>query len=199
MLPDARCAGHRTPAHAGQLDGCRQSGRRGGAIHRQGAFARSRSRWDSTSMPTSGAWPQSSDLWVAAPPSVSTPTRTSPSNRAAACRRPRTDRDIELFEQPCDKAALGGQCRRRRGFDRTGDARRDRSTAFPRLNVPPRSRAWSFVKVKLKKLGSLARLEAALKRIAALGLVPVLGRRHGDRHFLLDGGRYRAHDDLHCR
>lgn len=32
-----------------------------------------------------------------------------------------------------------------------------------------------FVKVKLKKLGSLARLEAALRRITGLGLTPVLG------------------------
>jgi L-alanine-DL-glutamate epimerase-like enolase superfamily enzyme len=81
---------------------------------------------------------------------------------------------IELFEQPCDKT------------DWTANAGVAAVSTVPVMldesiyGIPEIERAATikgvgFVKVKLKKLGSLARLEAALKRIVALGLVPVLG------------------------
>lgn len=81
---------------------------------------------------------------------------------------------IELFEQPCDKA------------DWTANAAVAAVSTVPVMldesiyGIPEIERAAKvpgvgFVKVKLKKLGSLAHLEAALKRIAELGLTPVLG------------------------
>jgi len=81
---------------------------------------------------------------------------------------------IELFEQPCDKAdwmanaAVAAVSTVPVMLDESiyGIAEIERAAAI---------RGVGFIKVKLKKLGSLARLEAALQRIAALGLVPVLG------------------------
>jgi L-Ala-D/L-Glu epimerase len=81
---------------------------------------------------------------------------------------------IELFEQPCDKA------------DWTANAAVAAVSTVPvmldesiygiaEIERAATVRGVGFVKVKLKKLGSLARLEAALHRIAALGLTPVLG------------------------
>ncbi len=81
---------------------------------------------------------------------------------------------IELFEQPCDKAdwaanaAVAAVSTVPVMLDESiyGIAEIERAAKIPGVG---------FVKVKLKKLGSLARLEAALRRIAELGLTPVLG------------------------
>lgn len=81
---------------------------------------------------------------------------------------------IELFEQPCDKADWAANATVAASstvpvmLDESiyGIAEIERAATIPGVG---------FVKVKLKKLGSLARLEAALRRIAELGLTPVLG------------------------
>src|SRR6185437_10689547 len=81
---------------------------------------------------------------------------------------------IELFEQPCDKSNW------------TANAAVAAVSAVPVMldesiySVSDIERAATiegvgFVKVKLKKLGSLARLEKALRRIDELGLTAVLG------------------------
>lgn len=82
--------------------------------------------------------------------------------------------DIELFEQPCDKAdwaanaAVAAVSTVPIMLDESiyGISEIERAAQVPGVG---------FVKVKLKKLGSLIHLEAALKRIAELGLTPVLG------------------------
>ena len=81
---------------------------------------------------------------------------------------------IELFEQPCDKAdwaanaAVAAVSTVPVMLDELiyGVDEIERAAEIPSVG---------FVKLKLKKLGSLARLETALQRINALGMQPVLG------------------------
>ena len=81
---------------------------------------------------------------------------------------------VQLFEQPCDMD------------DWAANAAVAEVSAVPIMldesiyGLPDIERAAGvkgvgFVKLKLKKLGGARRLEAALKRIGALGLTPVLG------------------------
>jgi L-Ala-D/L-Glu epimerase len=81
---------------------------------------------------------------------------------------------IELFEQPCDKADWAANADV--AAVSTVPVMLDESIyGIPEIERAAKIKGVEFVKVKLKKLGSLVRVEAALKRIAALGLVPVLG------------------------
>ena len=84
---------------------------------------------------------------------------------------------IELFEQPCDKDDWEAHMA-------VVPAARDRGIALMldesiyterEIERVAALGAAAFVKVKLMKFTSVARLEAAIARIRALGLVPVLG------------------------
>ena len=80
---------------------------------------------------------------------------------------------IELFEQPCDRADWAANAAVA-AVSRTGDARRvDLRNRRDRARRGHRGRG--LRQGELKKLGSLVQLEAALKRIAGLGLTAVLG------------------------
>jgi L-alanine-DL-glutamate epimerase-like enolase superfamily enzyme len=81
---------------------------------------------------------------------------------------------IQLFEQPCDKAdwtanaAVAGVS--------TVPVMLDESIyGIAEIERAAKIKGVGFVKVKLKKMGSLVHLEAALQRIAHLGLTAVLG------------------------
>ncbi|MDB5487603.1 MAG: hypothetical protein JWQ58_1318 [Reyranella sp.] len=81
---------------------------------------------------------------------------------------------IELFEQPCDKADWAANAAV--AAVSTVPVMLDESIyGIPEIERAAQVPGVGFVKVKLKKLGSLVHLEAALKRIAELGLTPVLG------------------------
>ena len=84
---------------------------------------------------------------------------------------------IELFEQPCDKDDWDAHMRvvpvaRDRGIPLMLDESIYTEREIERV---AELRAAAYVKVKLMKFCSLARLESAIARIRALGLVPVLG------------------------
>ncbi len=81
---------------------------------------------------------------------------------------------IELFEQPCDKADWAANAAV--AAVSTVPVMLDESIyGIPEIERAATIPGVGFVKVKLKKLGNLVHLEAALKRIAELGLTPVLG------------------------
>ena len=81
---------------------------------------------------------------------------------------------IELFEQPCDKGDWAANAAV--AAVSTVPVMLDESIyGIPEIERAAQVPGVGFVKVKLKKLGSLVHLEAALKRIAELGLTPVLG------------------------
>lgn len=81
---------------------------------------------------------------------------------------------IELFEQPCDKAdwaanaAVAAVSTVPVMLDESIYSENDieRARTVPGVGL---------IKLKLKKLGSLTRLETALRRISAMGMQPVLG------------------------
>jgi L-alanine-DL-glutamate epimerase-like enolase superfamily enzyme len=83
-------------------------------------------------------------------------------------------RGIELLEQPCgsddwdDNAAVAAASTVPVMLDESiyGVADIDRAAAIPNVG---------FVKLKLKKIGSNAMLQAALERIRTLGMTPVMG------------------------
>ena len=84
---------------------------------------------------------------------------------------------IELFEQPCDKDDWGAHLKvvpvaRDRGIALMLDESIYTEREIERV---AELRAAAFVKVKLMKFTSVARLEAAIARIRALGMTPVLG------------------------
>lgn len=88
-----------------------------------------------------------------------------------------SNESIELFEQPC--AAGDWQA-----HAKVVAAARDRGIALMldesiytvrEIERAAASRAAEYIKVKLMKFSSLERLEAAIARIRALGLAPVLG------------------------
>ncbi len=82
--------------------------------------------------------------------------------------------NIELFEQPCDKGDWAANAAV--AAVSTVPVMLDESIyGIPEIERAAKVPGVGFVKVKLKKLGSLVHLEAALKRIAELGLTPVLG------------------------
>lgn len=81
---------------------------------------------------------------------------------------------IELFEQPCDKADWAANAAV--AAVSTVPVMLDESIyGIAEIERAATIEGVGFVKVKLKKLGSLVQLEAALKRIAGLGLTAVLG------------------------
>lgn len=97
----------------------------------------------------------------------------APADGAAFARR-LAPQGIELFEQPCHladweaNAAVASVSTVPVMLDESiyGVEDIDRAAAIPGVG---------FVKLKLKKIGSVQMLRAALERIEALGLVPVLG------------------------
>jgi L-alanine-DL-glutamate epimerase-like enolase superfamily enzyme len=84
---------------------------------------------------------------------------------------------IELFEQPCAKDDWEAHLRVVPAAAERGIALMLDESIYTEREIErvAELRAAAFVKVKLMKFGSLARLEAAIGRIRALGLVPVLG------------------------
>ena len=84
---------------------------------------------------------------------------------------------IELFEQPCAAGDWDAHMKVVPAAEARGIALMlDESIYDERdIDAAARLRAAAFVKVKLMKLGSLARLESAIARIRSLGMVPVLG------------------------
>jgi L-Ala-D/L-Glu epimerase len=88
-----------------------------------------------------------------------------------------TNESIELFEQPCDKDDWHAHMKvvpvaRERGIPLMLDESIYTEREIDRV---AELGAAAFVKVKLMKFTSVARLEAAIARIRALGLKPVLG------------------------
>ena len=81
---------------------------------------------------------------------------------------------IELFEQPCDKADWAANAAV--AAVSTVPVMLDESIyGVDEIERAAKVPGVGFVKLKLKKLGSLARLEPALQRIRTLGMQPVLG------------------------
>ena len=88
-----------------------------------------------------------------------------------------SNESIELFEQPCaaddwDAHALVVPAARARGIPLMLD---ESIYSEREIDRAAEGRFADFIKVKLMKFGSLERLVAALERIRARGLVPVLG------------------------
>ena len=102
------------------------------------------------------------------------PTRLSASSRAGASPLRSTASGIELFEQPCDKADWAANAAV--AAVSTVPVMLDESIyGVDEIERAAKVPGVGFVKLKLKKLGSLARLEPALQRIRTLGMQPVLG------------------------
>ena len=84
---------------------------------------------------------------------------------------------IELFEQPCAAGDWGAHMKvvppaRERGIPLMLD---ESIYSLREIQEAARLGAAQFIKVKLMKFSSLARLEAAILKIRALGMKPVLG------------------------
>ena len=84
---------------------------------------------------------------------------------------------VELFEQPCaagdwDAHARAAEAAAARGFPLMLD---ESIYGMPDIERAAREHACAFVKVKLMKLIGIDALAAAIERIRALGMTPVLG------------------------